>query len=173
VADYLPNDILAKADRMTMAHGLEIRAPLLEPELADFALCLPDRLKTGLLGQGKRILRMLAARSYGMRLARGDKRGFSIPVHGWLRGPARDLMGDLLSTDSVRQIEVLDPAAVQRAVADHLSGRRSHGFELWGLMVLMAWHRCRLRTAPSVPDIDDREERLWFPAPVTLPTTTG
>jgi asparagine synthase (glutamine-hydrolysing) len=167
VSEYLPNDILAKADRMTMAHGLELRAPFLEPELADFALRLPARFKTGLSGQPKRILRVLAARTYGIAAANARKQGFSIPVHAWLRGPARDLMCDLLSTSSVREIGALDPEAVQRVLGDHLSGRRSYGFELWGLMVLVAWHRRRVATAPSIPPEDDGLEEIRFPVPVS------
>jgi asparagine synthase (glutamine-hydrolysing) len=137
-----------------MAHGLELRAPFLEPELAEFALRLPARFKLGRSGPPKAILRKLAAKTYGVAVANAPKQGFSIPVHMWLRGPARELMGDLLAHDSVRQFDALDAGAVDRAVADHLQGRRSYGFELWGLMVLMAWFRGRLKTKPSVPSLD-------------------
>jgi asparagine synthase (glutamine-hydrolysing) len=163
VADYLPNDILAKADRMTMAHGLELRAPFLEPELADFALRLPARFKVGLSGRPKRILRQLAARTYGVKAANAVKQGFSIPVHAWIRGPARELSHDLLSPAALREIGVLDAAAVRRVLDDHMSGRRSYGFELWGLMVLVAWHRGRIAAAPAIPREDDGIEELRFP----------
>lgn len=164
VSEYLPNDILAKADRMTMAHGLELRAPFLEPDLAEFALRLPARMKTGLMGHPKRILRALAAKAYGVTVARAGKQGFSIPVHGWLRGPARTLMGDLLAPESVRRVDAIDDRAVERAVVEHLSGRRSHGFELWGLMVLLAWHRARVSSVPPIPPVDDSMQELRFPS---------
>ena len=168
VWEYLPNDILAKTDRMTMAHGLEMRAPFLEPELAEFALRLPERFKVSRWGRSKHVLRVLAARAYGVVAANAPKQGFSIPVHGWLRGPARDLTRDLLSTSSVREVGVLDPVAVQRVMDDHMSGRRSYGFELWGLMVLVAWHRARLQVAPPIPSPDDRLEERRFPSTASL-----
>ena len=173
VSEYLPNDILAKADRMTMAHGLELRAPFLEPELAEFALRLPARFKVGLSGRPKRILRTLAARTYGMGAAHARKQGFSIPVHTWLRGPARALTCDLLSTSSVREVGLLDVGAVQRVLGDHMSGRRSYGFELWGLMVLVAWHRSRVAAAPPIPAEDDGLEELRFPLPASMSSASS
>ena len=151
LADYLVNDILVKSDRMSMAHGLEVRAPFLDADLAEFALRLPARLKAGRVGHGKRILRALAERSYGVKLSRAKKQGFSIPVHEWLRGPARPLIDDLLSPPSLKALPQLNVTAIARVVADHLSGRRAYGWELWGLMVLVAWHRQQIQRAPSRP----------------------
>ena len=162
VAEYLPNDILAKSDRINMAHGLEVRSPFLEPELASFALALPARFKAGATGPLKRVLRQLARRTYGAQLASAKKQGFSIPVHTWLRGPARQRMLELLSPESVRAVDALEGAAVQRVVADHLEGRRSYGFELWGLMVLVAWHRARVLAPPATP-LDAGLDRIEFP----------
>jgi asparagine synthase (glutamine-hydrolysing) len=151
VAEYLPNDILTKSDRMSMAHGLEVRSPFLDPDLADFALRLPEGLKVSRRGETKRVLRELARRSYDVDVAGASKQGFSIPVHAWLRGEARPLVDDLLSAGSLASLPALDPVAVSRAVTDHMSGRRSYGFELWGLAVLSAWHRRYLQHRPEVP----------------------
>ena len=151
LADYLVNDILVKSDRMSMAHGLEVRAPFLDADLAEFALRLPARLKAGRVGDGKRILRALAERTYGVNLSRAKKQGFSIPVHEWLRGPARPLIDDLLSPASLGALPQLNAPAIAPVVADHLSGRRAYGWELWGLMVLVAWHRQQIQRAPSRP----------------------
>jgi asparagine synthase (glutamine-hydrolysing) len=154
VREYLPNDILAKSDRMSMAHGLEVRSPLLEPELAEFALRLPARLKVSRAsrrGATKRILRELAKRTYGVDVAGARKQGFSIPVHAWLRGPARPLVEDLLSPRSLAAIPALEPARVAAAVADHMAGRRSYGWELWGLAVLVAWHRTYIQQTVVLP----------------------
>ena len=151
VQEYLPNDILAKSDRMSMAHGLEVRAPFLDPDLAEFALRLPDALKLAPAGAGKRILRRLAHRTYGAQVSGAAKQGFSIPVHAWLRGPARPLVEDLLSEKALDDIPRLDAAAVRAAVTDHMTGRRSYGFELWGLMVLSAWHRRFVRDTYPIP----------------------
>ena len=165
VADYLPNDILTKVDRMSMAHGLEVRAPFLQPAIAEFALSLPDELRCGIRGRPKRLLRELARRTYGPEIADAPKQGFSIPVHQWLRGPLRETAEDLLGEEALGHIEELDPAAVRRVWHEHLVGRRSHGWELWGLMVLSAWHRARVQTRPQAP-AGGRSERR--PVPVSV-----
>jgi asparagine synthase (glutamine-hydrolysing) len=163
IAEYLPNDILVKSDRMSMAHGLEIRAPFLEPRLAQFALSLPARLKSTATGPSKRVLRELAHRTYGVDVAGAGKQGFSIPVHSWLRGPARELAHDLLSEGSLRAMAVLDAKQVRASLQEHMSGRRSYGFELWGLMVLVAWHQARLQRPPALPA--DPDTVPWIELP--------
>jgi asparagine synthase (glutamine-hydrolysing) len=151
IRDYLANDILAKSDRMSMAHGLEVRSPFLDPDLADFALRLLPSLKISGTGTTKRLLRALARRTYGVDVARAPKQGFSIPVHAWLRGPARPLVDDLLSPASLADMPMLDPRAIHGVVQAHMTERRSYGFELWGLMVLVAWHRRFVRDRIAVP----------------------
>jgi len=160
IGDYLPNDILLKSDRMSMAHGLEVRAPFLNEAIAGFALRLPSAHKAGLRGRGKRVLRALAGRKYGVNVANARKQGFSVPIHAWLRGPARPLAEDLLSTESVARVEPLDAAAVSDVLSEHLAGRRSYGFELLGLMVLVAWHRQNLQGAPQWPPSEPPPQRL-------------
>lgn len=152
VTDYLPNDILAKGDRMSMAHGLEVRSPFLDPDLAEFALRLPASLKVTRSGATKRVLRELARRSYDVAIAQAPKQGFSIPVHAWLRGPVRPLVDDLLSPSSLSAMPMLNPKAVAAAVDAHMSGRRSYGFEIWGLAVLAAWHRHYIQRRVEIPD---------------------
>jgi len=149
LADYLVNDILVKSDRMSMAHGLEVRAPFLDADVAEFALRLPSHLKAGRVGHGKRILRALAEKTYGVNLSRAKKQGFSIPVHEWLRGPARPLVDDLLSPASLSAVPELNAPAIARVASDHQSGRRAYGWELWGLMVLVAWHRQHIQGRPG------------------------
>jgi asparagine synthase (glutamine-hydrolysing) len=151
IAEYLPNDILAKVDRMSMAHGLEVRAPLLQPAMAALALGLPAALRLPAGGPTKKLLRELARRLYGRSIADAPKQGFSIPVHAWLRGPLRDIAEELLSPAALEPIGTLDPLAVGAVLRDHLSGTRSWGFELWGLMVVSAWHRSRVARPPQVP----------------------
>jgi len=150
VGDYLPNDILAKTDRMSMAHGVEVRSPFLHPSLAEFALRLPAVLKVSQSGKTKRILRTVAQRRCPADIAAAPKQGFSIPVHAWLRGAGRSIVEDLLSPMSVGSIPALDQAAVASVVRAHLSGRRSFGFELWGLAVLAAWHRTFVQPRTAV-----------------------
>jgi asparagine synthase (glutamine-hydrolysing) len=163
VADYLPNDILVKGDRMSMAHGLEVRSPFLDPDLAEFALRLPASLKAGRFGSTKRVLRALAKKSYDVEVANAAKQGFSIPVHAWLRGSARPLVEDLLSPASIDSIPFLDSRRVASVVRSHMSGWRSYGFELWGLAVLAAWHRRYIQKRPHIPQ---------GPLPVTVALET-
>jgi asparagine synthase (glutamine-hydrolysing) len=147
--DYLPNDILTKVDRMTMAHGLESRAPLLDAKLADFALSAAGHYEGGLLAPPKRLFRELARRAFGPRVSSAKKQGFSIPVHTWLRGRSRSLVGDLLSRASLRAVPVLDGPAVERVRDRFLSGEQL-GFEIWGMLVLVAWYRARIAEAPRL-----------------------
>jgi asparagine synthase (glutamine-hydrolysing) len=165
IGDYLPNDILAKVDRMTMAHGLESRTPFLNPSIADFALALPASYKLPPGGPSKRILRELAVKLLGRKIATAKKQGFSIPVHQWLRGPARYLVEDLLSTQSLREIPILNGASIERFKNAHLKGSRQLGFELWGLMVLIAWYRMRvLGRDPATRLRPPNLRHLEFPA---------
>jgi len=150
IAEYLPNDILAKVDRATMAHGLESRSPLLNTGVAALALGLPERLRVGRASDTKVLLRRLCARHFGDEHARAPKQGFSLPIHSWLRAEGRSLVTALLARERVDALQVLDPVAVDRAVQSHLSGTRALGWELWGLMVLVAWHEQRIGSPPDV-----------------------
>ena len=143
--EYLPNDILAKVDRATMAHGVESRAPLLNPAVAGLGLGLPDSLRVGRGGRTKLLLRQLCERHFGRQHARAPKQGFSLPIHQWLRHEGRSLVSTLLAPDRIRAIDVLDAVAIDRAVQDYLTRKRTLGWEIWGLMVLVAWHEQRLR----------------------------
>jgi asparagine synthase (glutamine-hydrolysing) len=161
LANYLPNDILCKMDRMTMAHGLESRAPFLDHDLAAWAVSQPENVRIGPGGELKTLLRAAARATFGPEIADRPKQGFSIPIHAWVRGPLRESVNDLLSAASVERTELLDPEAVGRVVADHMTGRASLGFEVWGLCVLSAWHRARIQTSPApAPDLPLRELRL-------------
>jgi asparagine synthase (glutamine-hydrolysing) len=152
VAEYLPNDILAKVDRMSMAHGLETRAPFLDHELAHWTLRLPEHLAVGPRGELKALLRAAARRIFGSSIADRPKQGFSIPVHAWIRGPLSEVVRELLAPASVERLALLDSARVANVLDDHLSGRRNLGFEIWGLAVLVAWHRMRVESRPAAPE---------------------
>jgi asparagine synthase (glutamine-hydrolysing) len=133
---------------MTMAHGLESRAPLLDEKLADLALATTAWHQRGLRPTTKRLLRALADRSFGPRISRAKKQGFSIPVHDWLRSRGRALIDDLLSAPSLADTSYLDPAGVGRVRTRFLAGEPL-GFEIWGLLVLVAWHRQRVKAPAS------------------------
>ena len=147
VRQYLANDILAKVDRATMAHGLESRAPLLNSDVATFALSLPLDLRArGTVT--KVLLRELCARHYGHDHAYAPKHGFSIPVHTWLRHEGRPLLLGLLERGRVEALGWIDVETVTHTVRQHLAGS-TFGWELWGLMVLVSWHEQRVASRPA------------------------
>ena len=137
VSVYLPGDLLVKADRMAMAHGLEGRSPFLDVELAAFAARLPARLKQRGL-TGKYLLRRAFADLLPPGIASQPKRGFGLPVAGWFRGPLRDYARDLLAGGRVSR-DVARPEAIRALLADHESGRADHGKRIFALVMLELW----------------------------------
>jgi asparagine synthase (glutamine-hydrolysing) len=140
IKTYLADDILTKVDRMSMAVSLEVRVPLLDHRIVEFALALPASQKLR-HGQTKLILRRAMQGILPQAVLQKPKEGFSIPLKHWLRGPLRPMMTDLLSADSVRRRNYFVPRTVAQWMAEHLDGRANHSHRLWALMVLELWHR--------------------------------
>ena len=135
---YLPNDMLAKVDRMTMAHGLEARVPFLDHKLVELAAALPPRLK--LHGRtGKWLLRQVMQARLPAAVLRRPKQGFNAPVAAWLRRDLRPLLYDSLSPARLQGMGFLHPATVARLLAEHDSQRWDHSHQLWGLLCLALW----------------------------------
>jgi asparagine synthase (glutamine-hydrolysing) len=137
---YLPEDILTKVDRASMASSLEMRVPLLDPRVVAFAWRLPDDMRFA-QGVGKVLLRQLLYRHVPRELVERPKQGFSIPLDEWLRGPLREWMGDLLNPLQMEADGYLDVNAVKKLVAEHLSGCADHGYSLWPVLMFQAWQR--------------------------------
>lgn len=149
---YLPNDILAKADRMSMAHGLEVRAPFLDYQLAEWALSLREKYKVKFPGQMKCLLRSAASQIYGNEIASAPKQGFSIPIHTWVRYWMKDLCEEYLSYQRLEETGVFNVDKIQQVLKLHFSGKRSYGYEIWGLLVFMCWHQKRIKNTVVLPD---------------------
>jgi asparagine synthase (glutamine-hydrolysing) len=135
---YLVDDLLVKTDRMSMAHSLEARVPFLDPAVAGLALALPTGLKERGLTK-KRLLRRAVEPLVPRAIARGRKRGFSIPAAAWLRGPLLPFAREVLGAERLRAQGVLDAAAAARVLEAHAAGREDLSRQLWGLMSLSLW----------------------------------
>jgi asparagine synthase (glutamine-hydrolysing) len=145
---YLPDDILVKLDRMAMANSLEGRAPFLQPELASFALSLPESLRVR-HGRGKHLLREVARRWLPASTLDKPKQGFAIPLAEWFRGPLRELAADTFASRALRERGLCDPAAATALLDAHLAGRADHREALWQLICLELWAQRFLDTAPA------------------------
>jgi asparagine synthase (glutamine-hydrolysing) len=136
---YLPNDILVKVDRASMAVALEARAPLLDHRIFEFCWRLPIDAKIR-QGQGKWMLRQVLARHVPSHLFDRTKQGFAVPVAEWLRGPLRDWAHELLNPMRIEQQGFLNPAPIANAWQEHLSGKGNHAHRLWTVLMFQAWH---------------------------------
>ncbi|WCO65855.1 asparagine synthase (glutamine-hydrolyzing) [Iamia majanohamensis] len=137
-ATYLPDDVLVKVDRATMAVGLEARVPMLGREVVELAA----RLGPGLRirdGRGKWALRQLLLRRHPRELVERPKSGFGVPIARWLRGPLRPWAEDLLAPGALAATGLLRPEPVRRAWRDHLAGRRDASYEIWDVLMLQSW----------------------------------
>ena len=138
---YLPLDILTKVDRMTMAHSLEARPPLLDHHLVEHALTLPTRLKLDARGTQKAILKRAVADLLPPEILTRPKKGFGVPINKWFRGPLAEPAQALLTDKRAVERGWLDPATVRAVVDEHRRGRRDHALSMWSLMMLELWCR--------------------------------
>jgi len=139
---YLPDDILAKVDRASMAVSLETRVPYLDHRVAEFVARIPLELKVR-KGRGKHILRRLLYGLVPRDLVERPKAGFAIPVGEWIKGPLRPWAEDLLDPAAMGADGWFDPGIVRRRWHDHLSGRRDSTPALWSILMFQAWLRER------------------------------
>lgn len=135
---YLPDDILTKVDRATMASSLESRLPFLDLSVVELAWRIPTALKLR-GGTTKWALRQVLHRYVPASLVERPKMGFGVPLGSWLRGPLRGWAEDLLDERRLEAYGVLRPEPVRRAWRLHSSGRRDLGYELWDVLCLQAW----------------------------------
>jgi asparagine synthase (glutamine-hydrolysing) len=136
---YLLDDLLPKMDRMTMAHGLEARSPLLDRPLMEYVAALPDRYKRR-GSRGKVVLKAAVADLLPAAIVERPKHGFGVPLGDWFRGGLRPMLEDTL-LDRPRLAGRLKQEAIRSLVDAHLAGRVDRGHQLWTLLTLELWLR--------------------------------
>src|SRR3954470_16658928 len=137
---YLPEDVLTKVDRMSMAHLIESRVPLLDNDVIEFAATLPATLKIR-DGRRKHILKEAVRTLLPDQIIDRKKQGFGVPLGVWFRGGLTDVFSDVLRSTRTRQRGYFEPRFVDRLVHEHLAGRRDHTLRLWQLLVFELWQR--------------------------------
>ncbi|MFZ5562755.1 MAG: asparagine synthase (glutamine-hydrolyzing) [Thermodesulfobacteriota bacterium] len=135
---YLPEDILAKVDRMGMAASLETRMPFLDRRVVDLAFGLPGNWKIDGVSR-KAVLKSAFSDMLPPAILARGKEGFSMPMKNWLKTDLRPLMADLLSARALEPLGLFDPARVSRLMDQHVRGTHDHGRLLWAMMALSRW----------------------------------
>jgi asparagine synthase (glutamine-hydrolysing) len=135
---YLPDDILAKVDRASMASSLEMRPPYLDHRVIEFAWRLPVSLKIA-EGVGKAPLRGLLDRYVPRSLIERPKMGFGVPIGDWLRGPLKDWASSLLDPQILAKDGILRPEPILRLWDEHTSGRANRQYPLWDVLMFQSW----------------------------------
>jgi asparagine synthase (glutamine-hydrolysing) len=140
---YMAGQTLVKMDRGTMAHGLEARAPFLDPDLIALTCAMPSSLKLHGL-TGKYALKLALKGRLPDAILDRRKQGFGVPLAQWFRGPLRPLLEDSLHPDRLKRVGLLNPDGVGRLVAEHQAGRRDHRKLLWTLLAFERWREAYL-----------------------------
>lgn len=148
VAMYLPDALLVKMDIATMAHGLEVRSPLLDHRLMEFAAALPPEYKRRGT-ETKVLMRKALADVLPREILTRPKMGFGVPLGEWFRADLRGLAEELLLESRTTQRGYFDSRALRTLLDQHFAGRHNHGYRLWALLMLELWHRMFID--PAVP----------------------
>jgi asparagine synthase (glutamine-hydrolysing) len=140
IKTYLVGDILTKVDRASMAHSLEVRVPILDHELIEWAATVPPALKLR-GGEGKHVLKKAVARPVAREVVYRPKMGFAVPLARWFRAELRERVRSRLVGGSLGDTGVFDMGAIERLVSQHQSGMRDHSAVLWSLLVYESFNR--------------------------------
>lgn len=136
----LPDTFLEKVDKSTMAHGIEVRVPMLDNYLTDYVLGLSSTVKIK-RGQKKWILRKALRRIIPNTILDGPKTGFGVPYSYWLRRPLANYMRDVLLDSSTSNNNFFDKKWLTRCIDEHISGKRNYGFLLWKALNFALWSK--------------------------------
>ncbi len=137
---YLPDDLLVKVDRASMAVGLEVREPLLDHRLVEYAIALPHQFKYQ-AGTSKYILRRILYKYVPRQLVDRKKQGFNVPLGGWLQSALKPLTLQALDPVRIRRQGIFSPKYVQRIVDSFMMGHRVSAKKIWNLLQFQLWHQ--------------------------------
>ncbi|MGH9237800.1 MAG: asparagine synthase (glutamine-hydrolyzing) [Vicinamibacterales bacterium] len=140
VDGYLPEYQLAYVDRMSMAHGLEVRSPLCDFTLVEFALSLPAHYRLRRF-RSKHLLKEVAREWLPPTIVDRAKVGFDSPIGEWFKRELRSFLQEFLSAEHLARTGLLNPSAVEQMIGLHLAGRQDYSLQLWSVVMLEAWHR--------------------------------
>ncbi|MFO8056673.1 MAG: asparagine synthase (glutamine-hydrolyzing) [bacterium] len=135
---WLPDDLLTKVDRASMAVGLETRVPFLDHRLVEFAMRIPAREKADFF-HTKKVMKRAVAGRVPPEIVKRKKAGFALPLDEWFRGELREMVGDLLNPDRLREQGIFDADTVEAMLGDHLSCRENQGHALFSLLIFQLW----------------------------------
>lgn len=135
IKTWLPDDLLTKVDRMSMAHGLEARVPYLDNRMVDLAFSIPSRLKIKGFKR-KYIFKRAVSNILPDEIVRRSKRGFALPISHWFRNELKDFVLERLSDDSVRRMDFFNTSAVNKIINEHIKGNEDNSLQIWGLLTL-------------------------------------
>jgi asparagine synthase (glutamine-hydrolysing) len=154
-AYYLPDNLLAKVDRMSMAHSLEVRPAFLDHRIVEFAARLPANYCI----QGrtmKYLLRTLMKDKLPQSVLARKKQGLDIPVHDWLRGHLRPLLLDTLDRKSVEESGLISWPHLQSVLNLHMQRKANYGYHLWGMLMLFLWiKQWKIQCTRDIPALED------------------
>ena len=136
---YLPNDMLVKVDRASMANSLEVRVPFLDHELVEVVARMPPRLKLKHYHKTKYILKKLMSTKLPRKIIHRKKEGFNVPISRWISGDMKELTFDVLSPAKLKQTGIFDSVKITKMLNEHISGKKDHGYRIWGLLILQTW----------------------------------
>ena len=147
---YLPNDMLVKIDRMSMAHGLEVRVPFLDHELVEFLATVPPSLKLRHVIQKKYLLKKLMNERLPRPNIFRQKQGFNLPKGIWMKETLRDMCLDILSPNKVRELPYFKPEVVNKVLHDHFGDKKDNSHQVWGLLSFFLWWEKFIKRRPGL-----------------------
>ncbi|MBI5713707.1 MAG: asparagine synthase (glutamine-hydrolyzing) [Chloroflexi bacterium] len=136
---YLPNDMLVKVDRMTMAHGLEAREPLLDYRLVEFMATVPPSYKLKNFRHKKYLLKAAMKTKLPEKILWRKKAGFNVPNTRWIKQGLKPFVMEHLSSQNIREMGVLDPRTIETLLANHFAEKADNGHQIWCLLTLALW----------------------------------